>query len=863
MQYLERSTYVSLALVLLALLAGFFVPGAVAQAKVLYEHTEIGTSYDLFTSLGANDTGYLNITPQFDGNGTFAYVGGGVPFEGTVDWFRVKRVSGLPCDGPFNISLFSTDGAPIGNGSTVWGKIDGPYCDFPIVGPNRTNQAVGFIAICVNYDCDGIPSFVLDGSPKNPGYIFDGTMTIRETGGWAFQLCDAEGCGEGFGIDSGTSTATSTDPGTGTTTATSTATSTPSGASSVLFLPGIQASRLYTKGLLGSEDQLWEPNINNDVAALAMDENGVSINDVYTRDVVNEIFGVSNVYKTFINQMNLLKSDEKIIENFVPFAYDWRFSVEDVVANGVQYESEIKNLVATVEALAGDSFTKKVTIIAHSNGGLLGKALITELENQGKAKLIDKLVMVGTPQLGASKAIGVMLHGYDQRAGGGIIIDDVTARDVVKNMPGAYSLLPSPKYFEKSIEPVVSADTSNATAAIQAYGVIDSATELKNFLLDSNNLRESNPARINNPSVLNHTLFSNNEAIQSRLDNWRAPQNVAVYEVVGTGINTIRGFEYRAFPCSQVICGSGSLMKPYPLFSSDGDETVMALSASGYEGAKVTAKVDLDAEGDGILNREYEHSNLTESPTVQDFVDAIIRFPYVSDTVVVPPNFIDVTRKYTIIGAHSPVALSVEDKNGLKVGRAGDQINEEVPGSQFVELGGSTYIILPADTEYTATVAGTGEGVYSLTIDSLNGDLQTSEFKYMGASTSLLMKATFTASSSGFSNLKTDSNGDGQTDLEQTLNGEIILPPVVYTYVDLRNAISALTIPRVTKQLLLLQVTLAEHFSLLSKSKPRQQLLEQKTLKAIEDTLKIMEKKRLLLNTDAVKLYAIINQLKK
>ena len=46
----------------------------------------------------------------------------------------------------------------------------------------------------------------------------------------------------------------------------------PLGASSVLFLPGIQASRLYTDGILGSEDRLWESVFENDLRQLAMTE---------------------------------------------------------------------------------------------------------------------------------------------------------------------------------------------------------------------------------------------------------------------------------------------------------------------------------------------------------------------------------------------------------------------------------------------------------------------------------------------------------------------------------------------------------------------------------------------------------------
>ena len=66
-----------------------------------------------------------------------------------------------------------------------------------------------------------------------------------------------------------------------------------SGNSSVLFIPGLQASRLYEGTVLNCslncEDQLWEPNANSDVEDLYLDESGNSIrSNIYTRDIILE-----------------------------------------------------------------------------------------------------------------------------------------------------------------------------------------------------------------------------------------------------------------------------------------------------------------------------------------------------------------------------------------------------------------------------------------------------------------------------------------------------------------------------------------------------------------------------------------------
>jgi hypothetical protein len=110
----------------------------------------------------------------------------------------------------------------------------------------------------------------------------------------------------------------------------------PAGASSVLFLPGIQASRLYTGGILGTEDQLWEPSNNEEVQTLALSENGTSIIDIRTQDIIDEAaisFIGGNIYKGFINFMDDLVESE-IITAWQPFAYDWRYDVFDIVENG-------------------------------------------------------------------------------------------------------------------------------------------------------------------------------------------------------------------------------------------------------------------------------------------------------------------------------------------------------------------------------------------------------------------------------------------------------------------------------------------------------------------------------------------------
>ena len=322
----------------------------------------------------------------------------------------------------------------------------------------------------------------------------------------------------------------------------------PVGASSVLFLPGIQASRLYKDGLLGTEDQIWVPDGNQDVRQLAMSSLGVSQNQVYTRGILENLPIGGTVYDSFARSMVNLVQD-KVIESWTPFAYDWRYSVKDIAENGTQYQNDIRNVIDEIEYLSAHSYTDKVTIIGHSNGGLLAKAIVKKLEQEGKTNLVDRVILLASPQLGTPKAIGTILHGYDQEKFGGWAIDDVVARDVIQNMPGAYGLVTSQKYFDSASDKVIRFENTTTTQVFRsAYGdTIDSEDELRRFMTGESDNRSQ-------ATTIDEVLRSNNGLLTNQLnyhrntlDNWTAPSGVKVTEIVGTGLDTVSGFEYRSF----------------------------------------------------------------------------------------------------------------------------------------------------------------------------------------------------------------------------------------------------------------------------------------------------------------------------
>ena len=99
--------------------------------------------------------------------------------------------------------------------------------------------------------------------------------------------------------------------------------------------------------------------------------------------------------------------------------------------------------------MAENSPTGKVSIVAHSNGGLVTRNLLKYLEetNHSLLEKIDKVIFVGSPLLGTPKTVGELLHGTTAADG--------TVRDVEENMPGVYGLLPSRKLFDNVDDAVI------------------------------------------------------------------------------------------------------------------------------------------------------------------------------------------------------------------------------------------------------------------------------------------------------------------------------------------------------------------------------------------------------------------------
>ncbi|MFN3693354.1 MAG: lipase/acyltransferase domain-containing protein [Candidatus Paceibacteria bacterium] len=884
----------------LALSAGFFIPFQMTHAAVLYEQSHTGTAYDIFADVGMR-YGFYTKLPQYSGEPPI-FAGGGVSYSGTAEWLRVKRISGLACDAPFDILIVANDGSTqIGNISRSSGITNGDYCDFPITGSNRTDMAVGGIFICLLGDCDEVPgTFVLDGSPQNEGYVADGTQTIFEKGGWAFQICDSVGCEGGFEIatSTGTTTATTTDPGTGTTTATSTATSTATttGASSVLFLPGIMGSHLYEQGQqcndLGTEQQRWFSINDCEQLRLLTDSGGESINDIYTKasndSVIDEVLG-QNLYKSFFIQLANWKAEGKI-NDYALVPYDWRLRLDDLLkAKADQSTGVIRPnpsgtiqegyLYQTLENLVASSSSGKVTIVAHSNGGLLAKTFLATLQNTSDPLLskVDNLILVASPQVGTPDTLMGMLHGSEIGLGG-FVVSNQTSRTLLNTMPFGFHLLPNKSYFDSTgvtvDTPVITFEQGTVTTPwINTFGqsIADAGTMERFMTIDGGRIRPET-ADLTKPEVVPKYLFDNyTKSIDELINTWVPPETMQVKQIAGVGVETLSGLEYftdtecisrnflLVFKCTAYAPKLGMR----PIQTIDGDGTVVAPSALAMSETLPNVErwwLNLrQFNNDVLINRV--HKDIFEVLDVSHFVANTLfattsnEYTYLSDVSSILPN-----EKRLTFTLHSPLDLVVVNSRGEVVSSSTEEIN----GGTYQRYGEVQYISIPdSGNPVTTTLNGEATGSFTLEIATFANGVLDKRYSYSAIPSSTSTKATIVANTDlplATTPLQVDYDGNGTNDVSYDTKG--VIEPII-TYMNLFDGINKLETKLLYKKLLTENAKIAQQYHTKSLTNVKYRKLELLALGVLRQQVLFYERSKIINPAESKELVNIINSLSK
>jgi pimeloyl-ACP methyl ester carboxylesterase len=575
--------------------------------------------------------------------------------------------------------------------------------------------------------------------------------------------------------------------------------------SNVLFLPGLEASRLYAGG-----DKLWEPYNDADVERLYLDEDGKSIrDDIYTRDVIDNAYLPikGNIYKSFLSDFERWKNTESLIADYTVAPYDWRLSLDDILNSGKKTGENISYTESTaspyiiqeLRRLAGTSKSGKVTLIAHSNGGLVAKALTNKLGAEA-SELIDKIVFVAVPQSGTPQAIGAILHGYDQ----GLPVNwfpftlaPKTARTLAQNMPSAYNLLPSDAYFSgegsSTTTPVITFEEGASTDIfINRYGEkIDTASELHDFLSDNDGKVAPDSSDIVSPSSVNRGLLAYGKNTHQTLDDsWSAPVGVSVYQIAGFGEETLGTIKYwTGKTCmnslGHICLAYGPKLEYTPELVVDGDGTVVAPSALAMSTTLPNVSrwwVDLaDYDRPSTLGRK--HADIFEVPQLRNFIKENILTGMTTELPDFISNFESPTtsEKRLRYFLHSPLALSAHDSAGNVISAS----EETYPGAMYKRFGEVQYISLPADSAPTLVLDGLDDGFFTLEVQEVTGDAVTATATFAAIPTSVDTTVTMDFADgtiAAASPLLVDYDGDGTTEfsLRAQIGGMVIpdsLPP--------------------------------------------------------------------------------------
>lgn len=537
--------------------------------------------------------------------------------------------------------------------------------------------------------------------------------------------------------------------------------------SNVIFIPGIKGSVLKKQNLL-TYDTLWPPSFfSNDVPQLALNDDGESINNIKVDGILNNFY-TTPIYSEFSSFMDDLKNDE-IIKEWLPLAYDWRYSPGKILADGIKTINGNINPIEKIEEIAERSKTKKVTIIAHSMGGLLGKAIIKELENQNKTNIIDSFIMVGSPQLGTPQAIASLLHGDGEGIPNNVnvIAKRSDMRAVGRNMQSAYNLLPSKRYFTEVLEPVAVFGNYNFTENWRnLWGEsINAFTELQSFASGTDGRTRPLEKDMLSPEILRSDLLTKAENFHNEFDDYNIPSNIRVVQIAGWGIPTLKAIKYKEEHSKPYYTGQ---------FTVEGDKTVIYPSAISSNGEVYYLNLSrLNTSGNG---NDFEHRDLVSTVPVQNMLSEIIKNEAINETdfiLAIKPDPINEESKL-IVSTHSPVILGAYDANGKFTGIVQNQdptadfleTKEEIPGSTFFALGDSQYIFLPKTGSYNFVFKGIGEGPATVEISEFKNDTTNTIVKYSDIPITETLQAQFevVATEPNETQIQIDNDGDGVID---------------------------------------------------------------------------------------------------
>jgi hypothetical protein len=460
------------------------------------------------------------------------------------------------------------------------------------------------------------------------------------------------------------------------------------------------------------------------------------------------------------------------------FPYDWRQDVELTSRNLDTLITQVLVAANGGQTDSGAWSIRRVDIVAHSLGGLVGRAYIADA---GRAARVDQLITLGSPQFGATKALKALLYG-DQFGPWflGIGLNPQEIKDLSQNMAAGMQLLPSRAYdqlYDNSdptrLRPwVEDRDIDGDGAALGVLGY----DETNQLLL---RLRK------------NERLLVEAREFHERLDpevdgdlngvRWSA--------LVGYGFATLGQIrEYTG------LCLTWWWYQPCPKRDEipiDGDGTVAVLSGTMSDpwlgnvlstsaqleyverehGALV--KRDGTADGPGLA---WIGATLAQgSQTAGRDAGTAMAFSGGDELTIAsaPPVTRTPARRLsgTWISALGPVAMQISDERGQTTGRARGSASEMlgIPDTSYDQLPDAEFTFIKHDIGYTIDLAAEQAGSVDLKVRVLGNGRVERMAVYLGVALGPSGRARLSvspgtgraAAAAAWPGLQVDADGDG------------------------------------------------------------------------------------------------------
>ncbi|MBC7249749.1 MAG: hypothetical protein H5T62_05635 [Anaerolineae bacterium] len=185
------------------------------------------------------------------------------------------------------------------------------------------------------------------------------------------------------------------------------------------------------------DDLLWVPDTTNLVRVilnrglLDLPDKDQTVEPLEILDCVLHLPGLPDydVYNQLITFLTSLGFETE--QTLFTCPYDWRLPLEDAVV-------ALQHCVQRARRVVGPD--AKFIVLAHSMGGPLTRYYVEVLGHQGD---VEKLILMGTPNLGAPYLFQLLLDGFGV---GNPSVDPVLkqlSRQVVRSFPSLYELLPA------------------------------------------------------------------------------------------------------------------------------------------------------------------------------------------------------------------------------------------------------------------------------------------------------------------------------------------------------------------------------------------------------------------------------------